>query len=127
VVEALTTPEGGCGARQAKRAAAERGLVNWHVFRGNSADMTTEYSRARDETDTRGLRTAIIGQTKKFLIGLETGLSDEQLTSILLDIKEKELQLIKEKGTMLDPEMWELLRRRFTNRRNKDIIDTTEY
>jgi hypothetical protein len=96
--------------------------------------MTTEYSRAKGETDstrgqtdTSGLRAAIIGQTKRFLVGLETGLSDEQLTSILADIQEKEQQLIKENGTMLAPEMWDLLRHRFTNRRRKDIIDTTEY
>jgi hypothetical protein len=96
--------------------------------------MTTEYSRAgggtditRDETGTRGLRAAIIGQTKRFLVGLETGLTDEQLTSILSDIQDKEQQLIKENGTMLAPEMWELLRHRFTNRRKKDIIDTTDY
>ena len=75
----------------------------------------------------RGLRAAIIGETKRFLVGLDTGLSDEMLTSILLDIKEKELQLIKAEGTMLDPEIWELLQKRLANRRNKDIIDTTEY
>ena len=94
--------------------------------------MATENSRATDETDTtrdetgtRGLRAAIIGQTKRFLVGLGTGLSDEQLTSILSDIQEKEQQLLKENGTMMAPEMWELLRHRFTNRRKKDIIDTT--
>jgi hypothetical protein len=76
---------------------------------------------------TRGLRAAIIGETKRFLIGLETGLSDELLTSILSDIKDKELQLIKAEGEMLDPEIWELLQSRFVNRRNKDIIDTTDY
>jgi len=89
--------------------------------------MTTEHSSARGETDTRELRAAIIGQTKRFLVGLATGLSEEQLTSVLSDIREKEQQLIKENGTMLSPEMWELLRHRFTNRRTKDIIDTTEY
>ena len=83
--------------------------------------MTTESSAIS------ALRAAIIGETKRFLVGLETGLSDEMLTSILLDIKEKELQLIKAEGTMLDPEIWELLQKRLANRRNKDIIDTTEY
>jgi hypothetical protein len=83
--------------------------------------MTTE------NTAVRGLRAAIIGETKRFLVGLETGLSDELLTSILSDIKDKELQLIKAEGEMLDPEIWELLQSRLVNRRNKDIIDTTEY
>lgn len=83
--------------------------------------MTTENSAIR------GLRAAIIGETKRFLVGLETGLSDEQLASILSDIKDKELQLIKAEGEMLDPEIWELLQSRLLNRRNKDIIDTTEY
>jgi hypothetical protein len=86
--------------------------------------MNTEYSHTGGETSTSALRAAIIGQTKRFLAGLETGLSDEQLTSILSDIQEKEQQLIKENGTMLAPEMWELLRHRFSNRRKKDIIDT---
>jgi hypothetical protein len=82
--------------------------------------MPTEHSVVKS------LRAAIIGETKKFLIGLESGASDELLTSILLDIKEKELMLIKQEGIMLDPEMWHLLRKRFTNRRKKDIIDTTD-
>jgi len=83
--------------------------------------MTTENSAMR------GLRAAIIGETKKFLVGLEAGLSDELLTSILSAIKDKELQLIKAEGEMLDPAIWELLQSRLANRRNKDIIDTTEY
>jgi len=49
------------------------------------------------------------------------------LTSILLDIKDKELRLIKEEGVMLDPEMWKFLRCRFAKRKFKDIIDTTDY
>lgn len=44
--------------------------------------MTTDYPTAK------GLRAAIIGQTKRFLTGLETGVSDELLTSILVDIEE---------------------------------------
>jgi hypothetical protein len=83
--------------------------------------MTTESSAIT------GLRAAIIGETKRFLVGLDTGLSDEQLTSILSDIRDKELQLIKAEGSMLDPEIWELLQSRLANRRKKDIIDTTEY
>jgi hypothetical protein len=83
--------------------------------------MTTENSAAG------GLKAAIICETKKFLVGLETGLTDEWLTSILSNIKEIELQLIKAEGTMLDPGMWQLLQNRLLNRRNKDIIDTTEH
>jgi len=49
------------------------------------------------------------------------------LTSILLDIKDKELRLIKEEGVMLDPEMWKFLQYRFAKRKFKDIIDTTDY
>jgi hypothetical protein len=73
------------------------------------------------------LRNAIIGQTKLFLIGLEICASDELLTSILLDIKDKELRLLKEEGVMLDPEMWKFLQYRFVRRKLKDIVDTTDY
>jgi hypothetical protein len=76
-------------------------------------------------SNVKSLRAAIIGEAKRFLIGLETGVSDELLASILLDIKEKELQLIKQEGTMLDPDMWKLLHDRLANRRKKDIIDTS--
>jgi hypothetical protein len=62
------------------------------------------------------LRAAIMAQSKKFLIGLKAGLSDEQLNSILSDIKEKELQLIRLEGAMLDPEMWKLLQSRIAKR-----------
>ena len=74
-----------------------------------------------------GLRTSIIGQAKRFLIGLKAGASEEILTSILLDIKDKELQLIKEEGTMLDPEIWKTLQSKLDRRKNIDIIDTTDY
>jgi hypothetical protein len=75
----------------------------------------------------RNLRVTIIGQTKLFLIGLEICASDEVLTSILLDIKDKELRLIKEEGVMLSPELWKFLQYRFAKRKFKDIIDTTDY
>jgi hypothetical protein len=75
-------------------------------------------------SSTKSLQTFIIDQAKKFLIGLESGVSDDILSSILLDIRQKELELIQKEGTMLDPEIWRLLRNRLANRRNKDIIDT---
>jgi hypothetical protein len=80
-------------------------------------------SMASEYSTTKRLRAAIIGQTKQFLRGLETGVSDDQLLSILSDIKENELQLIKEEGTMLDPAMWKLLHGLFVKRKNKDAID----
>jgi hypothetical protein len=49
--------------------------------------MNNEFSSSRR------VRAAIIAQTKQFLAGLETGVSDEQLLSILSEIKEVELQL----------------------------------
>jgi hypothetical protein len=75
--------------------------------------MNSEFSTSKR------LRAAIIDQTKQFLFGLETGVSDEQLLSTLSEIKEVELQLIKEENTMLDPAMWKLLQSLFVNRRNK--------
>jgi hypothetical protein len=80
----------------------------------------SEYSTAKL------LRAAIISQTKQFLLGLETGASDEQLLSILSTIKGVELQLIKEEGTMLDPAMWKLLQSHLTNRKTRGAIDTTK-
>jgi hypothetical protein len=43
-----------------------------------------------------------------------------------LDIKNKELQLIKEEGTMLDPEIWKILQNRLKRRKNPDITDTPD-
>jgi hypothetical protein len=76
-------------------------------------------------SDLKDLRTAIIADTKRFLLGLDVGASEELLTSILLEIRERELQLLKEEGTMLDPEMWKILHSRLTKRKN-DIIDITD-
>ncbi len=73
-----------------------------------------------------GLRAAIIAQSKIFLVGLKSGLSDDQLNSILSDIKEKELQLIKQEGSMLDPEMWKLLQNRIAKRKTTNITDPAD-
>lgn len=81
--------------------------------------MTTENTSSRD------LRSAIIAATKVFLTGLESGASYERLNSILLEIKETELQLIKQEGTMLDPDMWKILHNRLARGSEKEIIDTT--
>jgi hypothetical protein len=75
----------------------------------------------------KGLRAAIIGQAKRFLTSLEAGASEEILTSILSDIKDKELQLIKEEQAMLDPQIWKILQNRFERRKSTDIIDTSDH
>jgi hypothetical protein len=71
------------------------------------------------------LRTMILTASKTFLIGLESGASYERLNSILLGIKENEAQLLKEEGTMLDPDIWRLLHNLLARGSNKEIIDTT--
>lgn len=81
--------------------------------------MANEYS------PTKQLRAAIIDKTKQFLLGLETGVSDEQLLSILSEMKEIELQLIKKDKTMLDPAMWKLLHSLIINKKNKDNVEST--
>lgn len=63
------------------------------------------------------LRMAIIAETKVFLRGLKSGASDEQLTSIAKRIREKEHQLAKEEGAVLDPTMWRILHSRLMNRK----------
>ncbi|HEV2354631.1 MAG TPA: hypothetical protein VGR89_10325 [Puia sp.] len=44
---------------------------------------------------------------------------------MLLRMREKELQLIKEGGTMLDPEMWRILHNRLAQKDGEEIIDNT--
>jgi hypothetical protein len=71
------------------------------------------------------LREAIVAESRLFLIGLETGVSDETLYGILRRLREKELQLLKLDGSMLDPEMWKIIHNCLANRRPVEIIDTT--
>jgi hypothetical protein len=78
-----------------------------------------------EQPGAQSLRSAIIAQTKRFLTGLESGTAEEILTSILLDIKNKELLLIKQQGAMLDPEIWEILQNRLNRRKCTDITDTS--
>ena len=73
-----------------------------------------------EQADAKRLRVAIIGLTKRFLHDLESGTSEETLTSILSDIRNKELQLIKEEGSMLYPAIWKLLHNRLMRRKNTD-------
>ena len=71
------------------------------------------------------LRMSVYEDTQKFLMGLNSGASNAQLTALLLAIREKELLMIKQGGTMLSPEMWKLLHSRLTKRMAPEIIDTT--
>ena len=64
-------------------------------------------------------------ETKKFLLGLESGASTETLNSILLNIKQKENELIQQEGSMLAPEMWRLLQ--LLSRRNEGGQKNNEY
>jgi hypothetical protein len=77
-----------------------------------------------ENSTTSDPKAAILADSKLFLAKLESGASEEQLTALLVRIKQKELQLIKEQGIGLSPELWKFLRSRFTNRKPKDIIDT---
>lgn len=81
--------------------------------------MTTDRSTAWQ------IREEIISDTKAFLTGLESGATNDQLRSLLLRMREKELQLIKEGGTMLDPEMWRILHNRLAQKDGEEIIDNT--
>lgn len=81
--------------------------------------MITESSTAHE------IRTGIIADTKAFLTGLESGASNEQLRGVLQRIREKELQLLKVGGTMLDPKIWTILHNRLAQRDGQEIIDNT--
>jgi hypothetical protein len=78
-----------------------------------------------DQSTVKRLRAEILDETKKFLIGLESGASTETLNSILLNIKQKENELIQQEGSMLAPEMWRLLQ--LLSRRNEDGQKNNEY
>jgi hypothetical protein len=72
------------------------------------------------------LREAIIADSRLFLLGLESGVSEETLFDILRRLKEKELLLLKTEGAMLDPEMWKIIHNCLANRRPVEIVDTTK-
>jgi hypothetical protein len=82
--------------------------------------MITESSTANE------IRTGIIADTKAFLNGLESGATNEQLRAVLQRIREKELQLLKVGGNMLDPKIWAILHNRLTQRDGQEIIDNTD-
>lgn len=71
------------------------------------------------------LRADILSDFKRFISALDAGANEDQLASILAQIREKELQLLKDDGSMLAPEMWKVLRNRLAARKSTDIIDTT--
>ena len=65
------------------------------------------------KTPDENLKTTIYNCSVSFLIGLKSGQSREELEALLLQIKEKELLLIKQEGAMLSPELWQILYNRF--------------
>ncbi len=81
--------------------------------------MITESSTANE------IRTGIIADTKAFLNGLESGATNDQLRAVLQRIREKELQLLKVGGTMLDPKIWTILHNRLAQRDGQEIFDNT--
>jgi hypothetical protein len=80
---------------------------------------------AKNNDNVRELRVELMADTHRFLMGLDTGVSDIVLYEIFLRIKEKEQMLIKKAGFMLSPAIWNLLQSRFLNRRKVEVIDTT--
>jgi hypothetical protein len=72
------------------------------------------------------IRAGIIADTKAFLTGLESGATNEQLRAVLQRIREKELQLLKVGGTMIDPKIWTILHNRLAQRDAREIIDNTD-
>jgi hypothetical protein len=82
--------------------------------------MITESSTVHE------IRSGIIADTKAFLTGLDSGATDEQLRAVLQGIREKELQLLRVGGTMLDPKIWSILHNRLAQRGGREIIDNTD-
>ena len=81
--------------------------------------MITESSTVHD------IRAGIIADTKTFLAGLESGATNGQLRAVLQRIREKEIQLLRVGGTMIDPKIWSILHNRLTQRGEQDFIDNT--
>jgi hypothetical protein len=81
--------------------------------------MITENSTVRE------IRDGITADMKAFLTGLDSGASDDQLRTVLQRIRENELRLLKEGGTMLDPKIWNILLNRLAQRDGRDVIDNT--
>jgi hypothetical protein len=79
-----------------------------------------------ESSTTHEIRAGIIADTKAFLIGLESGATDEQLRAVLQRIREKELHLLKVGGTMIDPKIWSILHNRLAQRDGREIIDNTD-
>jgi hypothetical protein len=78
--------------------------------------MTTENTSFTD------LKETVLTEARRFLAAIEAGASDEKLTAILHKIKELELRLLREAGTMLDPEVWRILQNRLEKRQDTDFI-----
>jgi hypothetical protein len=81
--------------------------------------MATESFAARQ------IREGIIADTKAFLTGLESGATNDELRAMLLRIREKEVQLLKEGGTMIDPKIWRILHNRLAQKDGQEIFDNT--
>lgn len=72
--------------------------------------------------DLSDLRLAIISDTKVFLRGLESGASHAQLLAIIRRMRDKERQLLRTEGAVLDPGMWRILHSRLI-KRDLHIVD----
>jgi hypothetical protein len=68
------------------------------------------------------VRLAIIAETKLFLRGLSSGATHDQLQTIVGRIREKEHELLRQEGAVLDPEVWRILHSRLMNR-NLEFVD----
>jgi len=88
-------------------------------MRPTATAMTTESSTLRE------IRESILADTNAFLTGLESGATNDQLRSLLQRIREIEIQMLKEGGTMLDPKIWKILINRLALKDGQEIIDNT--
>jgi predicted HAD superfamily phosphohydrolase YqeG len=86
----------------------------------HATSMITESLTAHE------IRAGIIADTKAFLIGLESGATNDQLRAFLQRIREKEIHLLKVGGDMLDPKIWTILHNRLAQRDGQEVIDNTD-
>ena len=63
------------------------------------------------------LREAILYDAQTFLLKLHLGATDEELTSLLFEIRRQETELMKQEGLMLHPDVWSILFTRYFNRK----------
>jgi len=69
-----------------------------------------------DQLTESTVQVALFELAKNFLTSLQSGATNEELATILADMREKEQLLFRTQGLMLDPELWRILHNRLSKK-----------